>query len=62
MPNFAPKPHPQTDEYSIYGENALWHCHPIWLTESFPINGALAQILKRFPAEYHLEFISPTGA
>lgn len=45
-----------------YGETAVWDCLNCKSGVSHRINGVLAQILKHYPEDYELTFVSPEGA
>ncbi len=46
----------------IYTEQALWQCKNLQTGLKTRINGALAQVLKKYPADYQLVFIAAEGA
>lgn len=46
----------------IYQETALWQCESLNTGLSTRINGVLAQVLKKYPQEYKLTFVSSKGA
>ena len=45
-----------------YAESALWKCTNLITGYSTRINGVLASILRKYPDDYKLEFISHEGA
>ncbi len=49
----------QQKPQELYGEQALWQCKNLSSGIRHHINGALAQILKRYPTDYELTFLSP---
>ena len=46
----------------IYSEQAVWLCRNLALGHTTRINGVLAQVLKKYPAAYHLRLLAPEGA
>ena len=46
----------------VYSEVALWECENLKTGFSTRINGVLAQVLKKYPNEYTLTFVSSEGA
>lgn len=52
----------QTPPTDIYSEAALWECDNLLNGHSTRINGALAQVLKKYPDAYRLRLVSPEGA
>ena len=53
----APKSAPD-----IYAEQALWRCLNRQSGLEARINGALAQVLKNYPEDYELTFLSTEAA
>ncbi len=55
------KRHHRTEnhEHDIYGEDSLWECENLKSGVIHHINGALAQVLKHYPEDYTLTFITP---
>ncbi|MBK8191069.1 MAG: hypothetical protein IPK79_11545 [Vampirovibrionales bacterium] len=47
--------------YNIYDSCAQWQCRQNKTGQTDIIGGALAQILKQYPHEYELTFLSPEG-
>jgi len=62
--SFIHTPHatPTGPWQDIYAQNALWQCLNIKTQSVHQINGVLAQVLKRYPDDYDLTFLSPKGA
>lgn len=64
MPDFSDQPetsHPKHDKghgRDIYSEAAVWLCENRKTRFKTRINGALAQILKQYPADYKLKLLS----
>ena len=46
----------------VYGEESLWECENLKTGFCTKINGVLAQILKKYPRDYCLTFVSAEGA
>lgn len=54
---------PSEEEYNhtLYGERALWSCLNKNTGFTTHINGALANVLKKYPNDYELKLLQPQG-
>lgn len=58
---FEPEPEAVRPAVNIYSEQALWLCENRKTKFKTRIHGALAQILKKYPADYRLKLLSVKG-
>lgn len=58
---FGPDEQPQNHTTDIYSEESLWLCENRKTKFKTRIHGALAQILKKYPADYRLKLLNCPG-
>ena len=58
---FEPEPQERPVTRDIYSEQALWLCENRKTKFKTRIHGALAQILKKYPADYRLKLLGVKG-